>query len=61
MDGKPDHSRADPVDDVDDGTRIGVEERLILYWNFNTGGGGSAAAVPGGIVQRNDFHELSGV
>ena len=34
MDGEPDHGRADPVDHVDDGTRIGVEERLVLDRNF---------------------------
>ena len=58
--GEPDHRRADPVDHVDDGTRIGVEERLVLDRNFGLCSGGSAAAAPGGIVQGYDFHVLSG-
>ena len=56
---EPDHGRADPVDHVDDGARIGVEERLVLDRNFGRLSGGSAAAAPGGIVQRYDFHVLS--
>jgi hypothetical protein len=50
MDGEPDHGRADSVDHVDDGTRIGVKERLVLDGNFGACSGGSAAAAPGGIV-----------
>src|SRR5208282_2801465 len=58
MDGQADHGRADAVDHVDDGTRIGVEQRLVLGWNFGTIGCGGAAA-PGGIVQGYDFHGIS--
>ena len=51
--------RADPVDHVDDGARIGVEERLVLDRNFGLRSGGAAAAARGGIVQGYDFHVLS--
>ena len=60
MNCKSNHRWADPVDHVDDGTRIGVEERLVLDRNFGRSGCGSAAAAPGGIVQGYDFHVLSG-
>jgi hypothetical protein len=32
-DGKPDHGRADAVDHIDDGVRIGVKQRLVFGRN----------------------------
>ena len=59
VNGQADHRRADAVDHVDDGARIGVEQRLVLGRDFRDCGCGSAAAAPVGIVQRYDLHGFS--
>jgi hypothetical protein len=43
MHGQPDHGRADTVDNVDNGPRIGIEE-LLIVGNTQSGSGVSPRA-----------------
>ena len=49
VDGEADHGRADTIDHVDDGARIGIEERLVLDRDGGVFAGGGPAAAPAGI------------
>ena len=49
VDGEADHGRADTIDHVDDGARIGIEERLVLDRDGGVFAGGGPAAAPVGI------------
>ena len=56
--GEPDHGGADAIDDVDDRTRIGVQERLILGRNGKLGGCGGLTSAQAGVTQGIIFTEF---
>ena len=58
-DGKADHGRADPVDDVDHRARIGIEQRLVLGRNGNLISHGGSPSAQAGIIQIHYLHGIS--
>ncbi len=59
MHGKPHHGRADPVDHIDHGARIGIEQRLVVGGDTGNVGRGSAFGVLEGIGKGHYCHVLS--
>ena len=56
---RPDHGGADAIDDVDDRTRIGVQQRLILGRNGKLGGCGGLTSAQAGVTQGHNLHGIS--
>jgi hypothetical protein len=56
MHGESHHGGTDPVDDVDDGPRIGIEQRLVIGRDWRNIGSGHALRVSKRIGQRHYCH-----